>query len=425
MHRFRNSRVSDVKIDWPALKDILADAGYASRPVGVLFADHFHANAESLVKRLKKASTLRSNIRTNTGTNTGLSPTVRVASKSLRIRKALDAALQTPGFAGILGFTLAEAVWLAEKGYQDIVVAYPSVNAEAIAAWTASEAALQHVTLMVDDPQQLEIIDHLAPGHPDLKVAIELDAAYRPVRGVMVGAARSPLSSPEEVARLAAHIVGRKGFTLDGIMAYEGQIAGEANAGSSPRQVILRRIQAASAKEIAQRRAETVDAVSEIAPLRFVNGGGTGSIETTGTEAAITEVAAGSGLIGPGLFDHYTAFKPAPALAFGMDVVRRPNKNTATVLGGGWVASGPPGPSRLPRVAWPPNVTYRATEGPGEVQTPLTGRGARGLAIGDVVWFRHAKAGEVSERLNSVVVISGSEVIDEWPTYRGEGKAFL
>lgn len=440
MHHTKNSHISDAKIDWPALKDVLADAGYTSRPVGVLFADHFQANANDLIARLTEAASHRSTAahqdsaaahRAGTdphqdGTDAALpTPTIRAASKSLRIRKALDAALETPGFEGILSFTLPEAVWLAENGYRDIVVAYPNVNIDAIKAWTTSEAALEHVTLMVDDPQQLDLIDHVAPGHPDLKVAVELDAAYRPARGVMIGAARSPLSTATAVTKLAAHIVGRKGFTLDGLMAYEGQIAGEANAGKTPRQTILRRIQAASAKDIAHRRAETVEAISALTPLRFVNGGGTGSIETTGTEAAITEVAAGSGLVGPGLFDNYTAFKPAPALAFGMDVVRRPNKNTATVLGGGWVASGPPGQSRLPTIAWPPNVKYRGTEGPGEVQTPLTGPGARNLRIGDIVWFRHAKAGEVSERINSVVVIAGTEVIDEWPTYRGEGKAFL
>ena len=49
-----------------------------------------------------------------------------------------------------------------------------------------------------------------------------------------------------------------------------------------------------------------------IAPLRFVNGGGTGSIERTAAEPAVTEVAAGSGLFGPTLFDTYRAFKPAP-----------------------------------------------------------------------------------------------------------------
>src|SRR5699024_2300431 len=92
-----------------------------------------------------------------------------------------------------------------------------------------------------------------------------------------------------------------------------------------------------------------VAAVRQIADLAFVNGGGTGSIETTRTEDAVTEIAAGSGLIGPGLFDGYHGFCPRPALLLGLSVVRRPARGVATLLGGGWVASGVPGadsPSR-------------------------------------------------------------------------------
>ena len=201
MHSTKNSHISDAKIDWHALKDVLADAGYTSRPVGVLFADHFQANANDLIARLTEAASHRGTAahqdsssahRAGTtphhagGAATLPTPTIRVASKSLRIRKALDAALETPGFEGILSFTLPEAVWLAENGYRDIVVAYPNVNIDAIKTWTTSESALEHVTLMVDDPQQLDLIDHVAPGHPDLKVAVELDASYRPARGVMI-----------------------------------------------------------------------------------------------------------------------------------------------------------------------------------------------------------------------------------------------
>lgn len=139
----------------------------------------------------------------------------------------------------------------------------------------------------------------------------------------------------------------------------------------------------------------------------------------------VTEVAAGSGFYGPELFQHYRGFRPAPALHLLFDVVRRPAPDTVTVLGGGWIASGPPGKDRLPVPVWPEGLRYSASEGPGEVQTPLTGRAAAGLKVGDPVFFRHAKAGEPLERLNSVLVYSNGEIIDEWPTYRGEGKAFL
>ena len=64
-------------------------------------------------------------------------------------------------------------------------------------------------------------------------------------------------------------------------------------------------------------------------------------------------------------------------------------------------------------------------EGAGEVQTPLLGPAADGLRIGDRVWFRHAKAGELCERFNDLHLIDGDAVTATVPTYRGEGKAFL
>lgn len=181
----------------------------------------------------------------------------------------------------------------------------------------------------------------------------------------------------------------------------------------------------ASATELAERRARTVELVSQAADLEFVNGGGTGSLETTSREPAVTEVAAGSGLIGPALFDGYTSFRPEPALLLGFDAVRRPRPGVVTILGGGWAASGAPGADRLPAVAWPEGLTYAPDEGAGEVQTPLRGSAADALDVGHTVWLRHAKAGEPAERVNSYAVVAGGEVIQEWPTYRGEGKAFL
>jgi D-serine deaminase-like pyridoxal phosphate-dependent protein len=64
------------------------------------------------------------------------------------------------------------------------------------------------------------------------------------------------------------------------------------------------------------------------------------------------------------------------------------------------------------------------TEGAGEVQTPLRGPGAHGLQLGDRVWFRHAKAGELAERFTDVVTVGGRDVVATLPTYRGEGYCF-
>ena len=62
------------------------------------------------------------------------------------------------------------------------------------------------------------------------------------------------------------------------------------------------------------------------------------------------------------------------------------------------------------------------TEGAGEVQTPVRGRPARSLQIGDRVWFRHAKAGEMLERFDTVHVVEAGAVVASVPSYRGEGQ---
>lgn len=113
-----------------------------------------------------------------------------------------------------------------------------------------------------------------------------------------------------------------------------------AAAAGQPRARAIRAMKAASRRELAERRAAAVEAVSRVTRLRFVNGGGSGSIDSTRREECITEIAAGSGFIGPALFDRYVDMAPRPAMYFGLDVVRRPAPGIATLLGGGWVASG-------------------------------------------------------------------------------------
>jgi D-serine deaminase-like pyridoxal phosphate-dependent protein len=219
---------------------------------------------------------------------------------------------------------------------------------------------------------------------------------------------------------------------LVGLMVYEGQIAGfgDAPPGRPLRARAIRAMQRSSARELASRRAAIVEAVGAVlrqhgAGLEFVNGGGTGSFETTAAEAAVSEVAGGSGLYGPTLFDHYRAFSPEPAAMFALPVVRRPGPGVVTVLGGGYLASGPADASRLPSPSLPPGLRLDGDEGAGEVQTPLLGPAADALQIGDRVYFRHAKAGELCERFAELHLIAGDRVRAVAPTYRGEGQCFL
>ena len=350
---------------------------------------------------------------------------IRVASKSVRVRDVLDATLALPGYHGILAFTLPEALWLAET-HDDVVLGYPSVDRAALAVLAADERAAGRVTLMVDDLTQLDVVDSVAApaSRTTLRVAIDADASWRAPGLGHIGVRRSPVHEPGEVANLARAIAARPGFRLVGLMMYEAQIAGQGDATGSGDGVI-RWMQRRSAQELLDRRAAIVGALRDIAPLEFVNGGGTGSLELTASDLAVTELTAGSGLLAGHLFDGYRAFDPAPAAAFALEVVRKPLPDIATVLGGGWIASGPPVASRQPVPVWPAGLKTLSREGAGEVQTPLQGEAARALRVGDRVWFRHSKSGELAERVEKYHLVDGDRRVGEAPTYRGEGKAFL
>jgi D-serine deaminase-like pyridoxal phosphate-dependent protein len=354
---------------------------------------------------------------------------IRVASKSVRCRPLLRAILdRDPGFRGLLTFTLPESLWLADHGFDDLLLAYPSADRAAYAELARLESD-RGPAVMVDSAAQLDLID-AATGARErpIRVCIDLDVSFWIAGGrVKVGAKRSPVHTPEQAAALAREISGRPGYELVGVMGYEAHIAGLGDRPPGKRLMgrAIERMQRASAKEIARRRAEVVSAVSEVAPLELVNGGGTGSIDSTAAEHAVTEVTAGSGFYAPTLFDNYSRFSLQPAAMFALPIVRKPARSIATALGGGYLASGSGDAMRLPAPYLPPGLALDRQEGAGEVQTPLLGPAAKRLEVGDHVYMRHAKAGELCERFDSLYLVEGERIADAVPTYRGEGKAFL
>jgi D-serine deaminase-like pyridoxal phosphate-dependent protein len=377
-------------------------------PVMVVDLDAFDANAADLAERA------------------GGTP-IRVASKSLRIPALISRALAAPGFHGVLAYSLREALWLHEEGIStDVVMGYPSVDRGALRRLCDHDGAASAITLMVDDVAQLEVVDAARAGsRTTVRVAIDVDAGLR-IGPTHLGPKRSPVHDVHQVLALAREIIARPGFTLVGVMTYEGQVAGVPDdaPGERAKTMLVRRIKSASVRQLAARRARIAAALGELAELRFWNAGGSGSIETSAADPVVTEVTAGSGLLVPGLFDHYRSFVPRPAAFFGLPVVRRPADGCVTVAGGGWIASGPAGKDRLP-IPWaPPGLRLTGLEGAGEVQTPVVGPGADGLSVGDLVWFRHAKSGEPAEHVRRVVLVCGTEVVDRVPTYRGTGNSW-
>jgi D-serine deaminase-like pyridoxal phosphate-dependent protein len=384
--------------------------GHLETPVAVVDLSAFDTNAAAIAAR------------------SGGKP-VRVASKSVRCRTLLSRVLSRPGWRGVMAYTLPEAIWLVREGVtDDVLVAYPTVDRSALGELAKDPDLARAITLIVDSLTHLDLIDAVASpaGRPEIRLCLELDASWRPAGRMHVGVRRSPVHSAAQAGALAGLLVKRPGYRLAGVMSYEAHIAGVGDAppGQAVRARMIRLMQRRSFPELLERRAAAVAEVRRFADLEFVNGGGTGSVAATAADPSVTEVAAGSGLYGPTLFDAYRTWRPIPAAAFALSVVRRPAPNIATVAGGGWIASGPTGRSRQPTPWLPAGLRYRSDEGAGEVQTPLIGAAADTLSPGDRVWFRHAKAGELCEHVNELQLVDGTTAAPAL-TYRGEGHAFL
>lgn len=381
-----------------------------SAPLAVVDLDRFDANARDLLARA------------------GGLP-LRLASKSVRVRRLVRRALSL-GFTGVMAYSLAEAIWLAEDGVEDVLLAYPSVDTPALVHLARSRLARERVTLMVDDVSQVALVERAFiradwPEGPPVQVCLDIDASLRLGIGAAhlhLGVRRSPVRTPDEAVALARSVERTGRLRLRGVMFYEAQVAGMPETGvKAP---AIRLVKALSLTELAGRRPAVVAALeNQLGRQMLVNGGGTGSVQQTATDPTITEITAGSGLYSPTLFDSYSTFTSRPAAFFGLDVVRRPARGIVTAFGGGYVASGPAHPSRLPRAV--DGARLVGAEGAGEVQTPLRyPRGRDGGAIGSRVWLRHAKAGEMMERFDTVHLVRGNRVVETVRTYRGEGRNF-
>ncbi len=348
---------------------------------------------------------------------------IRVASKSLRSVAALRRALDHHGYRGILAFSVPEAIHLAREGFRDILVAYPSVNRPALSELAGDAALRDTITVMVDCAAHLDLLCAAAAGGGPVRVALDIDCTLR-LPGAVIGPRRSPVRTPEQTRVLALDIARRPQLRLVGLMGYEGQVASVADAEPGAVGAVKRWLRHASMKDLTPRRAECVAAAREVADLEFVNGGGTGSLEVSAADGSLTELAAGSGFYTPVIFDRFAGIDHVPAAFFACQVSRLPAEGWVTVNSGGWIASGPPAADRVPVPVYPAGLRYSPTEGAGEVQTPLHGPAAPDLLVGDLVWFRHAKAGEMTENVDRMIAVNPDGTHEVWDTYRGKGWTF-
>ncbi len=355
---------------------------------------------------------------------------VRIASKSIRCVAILQTLLSSSQqIKGMMCYTAKEAAFLASKGFDDLLVAYPVWHPEEISAACEQIERGSKIILMVDCIEHVQRIDSIASQH-DVEVPLCLDIDMSTNHfGIHFGVYRSSVNTPQKAIDVCGVIQQKSHVFLDGVMGYEAQIAGLPDKSPAKNFLInfvIRRLKKKSKKIVRKRRSEIVNRIiKEGFDLRFVNGGGTGSVEITSEEDVITEVTVGSGFYSPTLFDYYDNFKHLPAAGFVLEITRKPEPNVFTCHGGGYVASGSAGIDKLPRPFLPRGAKLDSNEGAGEVQTPIIYKGPFSLNIGDPIFMRHAKAGELCEHFNELYLVKDSKIREIVKTYRGEGQRFL
>ncbi|WP_217586145.1 amino acid deaminase/aldolase [Lentibacillus saliphilus] len=355
--------------------------------------------------------------------------TIRIASKSIRSIDVLNYIFNSsPIFQGVMCYAADEALYLNDNGFDDLLIAYPTVNQTHLKKIAQRTKNNQTITVMVDSTFHIDLLETIAKetdSHFLTCLDIDLSTTYPRLH---FGVHRSPVKTTEHAMALINRILHSKYLTLDGIMGYEAQIAGvtDNNPKQKTKNSVIRMLKKHASKEIIKKRAAIRDAIQEKRiPLRFVNGGGTGSLKQTAQEDAVTEMTVGSGFFNPHLFDDYVDHHNEPAMGFAIDITRRPSRHIYTCAGGGYIASGAVGEDRLPRVYLPKGATLTANEGAGEVQTPIYYEGDVHLEIGDPIFMRHSKAGELCEHFHDIHLIKEGQITGTYRTYRGDHKCFL
>ena len=395
-------------------------------PAALVDLDAFEANVARLVAPARAAN-----------------KRLRIATKSLRCPALVGrAAAAADGVAhGLMTYDARETAYLAGEGAalvgaaaRDLLLAYPTLQAADVAA-LADANRRARAAAVVDDAAQLPPLAAAArAAGTRIPVVIDVDMSWRPLAALgardaaHVGVRRSPLRDGGAVVALARAIAAEPALAFDGIMGYEAQIAGVPDAAphAAWQNPLKRALKRASRPAVARSRAAVVAALRQAAlPPAVVNGGGTGSADWSAGDGALTELTVGSGFLAGHLFDHYASLPLRPALFFALQATRRPTARMVTCHGGGFIASGPGGADRLPLPVFPAGARLLPLEGAGEVQTPVALPDGAEVALGDPLFFRPAKSGELAEHFDEYLCVRGDRIEARARTYRGLGRRFL
>lgn len=354
---------------------------------------------------------------------------LRIATKSVRSVDVLNYIKnKSPNFLGLMSFSAAESVYLLEQGFDNILCAYPTLDKASIAKTIPFVKAGAVMVWMVDNIEQWQVLEDVGRANDTcLEVCLDINMSMS-LPKIYFGTKRSRLFTVNDVKKLLKQ---SKKFTyskVTAMMGYEGQIAGLPE--SLPDKAILapaiRGLKSLSKKQVSSRRPKIAHWLNNNGyPLTIVNGGGSGSMAFTCAQPEVTEITVGSAYYYPALFSYMDSMQDfTPAAGFVLPVTRHPEPKVITCHGGGFIASGALGSDKSPMIVYPNNLAILKDEGFGEVQTPMQATGKLTVDIGDHVWLRHSKAGELCEHFNEIITYRNQEDCGTMQTYRGAGQCF-
>lgn len=367
---------------------------------------------------------------------------LRIATKSIRSVAVLNDILKfiqhnsidKECVSGLMAYHPQEALDLARElkltDGQDILIAYPYMGQQLIEK-TLNQISDEKITFMCDLPEHLHLLAKLAnEKNTTVRICLDLDVSTA-FPGLHFGVYRSSISSLAILKDRLDLISQHPQLKLVGLMGYEAQIAGvgELNPWNFFLiNFIVKFLKNISAKKVIRYRQEVLNLCQARGiELEYFNGGGSGSLKMDQQDHALSEVAAGSAFFAPHLFDYYRDLDLRPSLGVALEVTRRPRKNIITCAGGGYVASGSMSKDKFMLPVYPPDVSLLENEMTGEVQTPLkiNAKSATDIQVGDSLFFRPAKAGEICERFNHLALIRNGVCEKVVDTYRGQGRCYL